>query len=150
MMGKFAARIPTDRRYAPNHMWLRPEGDVLRVGLTAYAVRLLLEIYFLEWNVAEGDPIKQKAEIGAVESAKATAAIYAPASGTVARLNPAALADPGIINRDCYGSGWLMEMAGCDDGTMEPQQYVEFLGQSWEKAQALLKNRRSENRETKP
>jgi len=139
MMGKFAARIPTDRRYAPNHMWVRPEGDVLRFGLTAYAVRLLLEIYFLEWNVAEGDPIKQKSEIGAVESAKATAAIYAPASGTIARLNPAALADPGVINRDCYGKGWLFEMAGSSHDAMEPRQYVEFLGQSWEKAQALLK-----------
>ena len=139
MMGKFTARIPTDRRYAVNHMWLRPEGDVLRCGLTAYAVRLLLEIYFLEWSVAKGDPIKQKAEIGAVESAKATAAIYAPASGTVTRLNPAALADPGVINRDCYGNGWLFEMTGSSDGTMEPQQYVEFLNQSWEKAQALLK-----------
>ena len=139
MMGKFAARVPTDRRYAPNHMWLRPDRDALRFGLTAYAVRLLLEIYFLEWNVAEGDPIKQKSEIGAVESAKATAAIYAPTSGIIKRFNPAALADPGVINSDCYGNGWLFEMAGNDEGTMEPQQYIEFLGRSWEKAQALLK-----------
>ncbi|MCX7824050.1 MAG: glycine cleavage system protein H [Verrucomicrobiae bacterium] len=139
MMGKFAARVPTDRRYLANHMWLRPQGDALRFGLTAYAVRLLLEIYFLEWSVAEGDPVKQKAEIGAVESAKATAAIYAPATGTIARLNPAALADPGVINRDCYGKGWLFEIAGVSDGAMEPRQYIEFLAQSWEKAQALLK-----------
>ena len=130
MMGKFAARVPTDRRYAPNHMWLRPDRDALRFGLTAYAVRLLLEIYFLEWNVAEGDPIKQKSEIGAVESAKATAAIYAPTSGIIKRFNPAALADPGVINSDCYGNGWLFEMAGNDEGTMEHRVSWPKLGES--------------------
>jgi glycine cleavage system H lipoate-binding protein len=51
MMGKFAAKVPTDRLYAKNHMWGERRGDVIRCGFTAYAVRLLQDVYFLDWGV---------------------------------------------------------------------------------------------------
>src|SRR6185503_7842876 len=54
MMGNFAAEFPTDRRYAKNHMWAETRGPVTRFGFTAYAVRLLQDVYFLDWTVDAG------------------------------------------------------------------------------------------------
>ncbi|MCX6909969.1 MAG: glycine cleavage system protein H [Verrucomicrobia bacterium] len=139
MMGNFAARFPADRRYTLNHMWLSAEGDSLRFGLSAYAIRLLREVYFLEWSVDAGATVRQKDEIGAVESSKAVAALYAPANGTITRFNTDALADPSAINKDGYGSGWLFEMTGNANDTMEPEQYLRYLETSWTKAQELLR-----------
>jgi len=139
MMGNYAARFPADRRYTLNHMWLRAEGTAMRFGLSAYAIRLLREIYFLEWSVGSGATVRQKDEIGAVESSKAVAALYAPADGTLTRFNADALADPSAINKDGYGTGWLFEMTGSASDTMEPAQYLRYLETSWTKAQALLK-----------
>ncbi|MBI5819954.1 MAG: glycine cleavage system protein H [Verrucomicrobia bacterium] len=139
MMGNFAARFPTDRRYTLNHMWLRAEGDSLRFGLSAYAIRLLREVYFLEWSVDAGATVRQKDEIGAIESSKAVAAIYAPADGTITRFNAGALADPSAINKDGYDAGWLFEMAAQAGDAMEPAQYLQYLETSWTRAQALLR-----------
>ena len=50
MMGEFEAEFPDDRLYAKNHMWARPLGEsVIQFGFTAYAVRLLQDVYFLDW-----------------------------------------------------------------------------------------------------
>ena len=55
MMGEFEALFPTDRQYAKNHMWAVRQSDPrYRFGFTAYAVRLLQDVYFLEWMVDEG------------------------------------------------------------------------------------------------
>src|SRR6187401_3044981 len=51
MMGQYAARIPTDRIYAENHVWLQPASGMYRVGFTAYSVRLLQDVYFLSWSI---------------------------------------------------------------------------------------------------
>lgn len=139
MMGNFAARFPTDRRYTLNHMWLRAEGNSLRFGLSAYAIRLLREVYFLEWSADAGATVRQKDEIGAIESSKAVAAIYAPADGTITRFNAGALADPSAINKDGYDAGWLFEMVAQAGDAMEPAQYLQYLETSWTRAQALLR-----------
>ncbi len=144
MMGNFAARFPTDRCYTLNHMWLSAEGGVSRFGLSAYAIRLLREIYFLEWAVDAGATVRQKDEIGAVESAKAIAALYAPSDGTITRFNPDALADPSVIHEDGYGAGWLFEMTTKADDVMKPPDYVRYLETSWAKAQALLKKKNAQ------
>ncbi len=145
MMGNFAARFPTDRRYTLNHMWLRAEGTALRFGLSAYALRLLREVYFLEWTVEAGAVVRQKDEIGAVESAKAIAALYAPVDGTIARFNDVTMANPGVINKDGYGEGWLFAMAAQAGDAMDPAAYLRYLETSWTRAQALLKGQASGN-----
>ena len=52
MMGEFAAEFPTDRQYARNHMWALTSEGSIRFGFSAYAVRLLQDVYFLDWNLA--------------------------------------------------------------------------------------------------
>src|SRR5947209_8532867 len=118
MMGKFAARLPTDRQYARNHMWAKADatgtgtgtgaGAGYRVGFSAYAVRLLQDVYFLDWHVAAGAALAERQEIGEIESSKAESALYSPIAGRLREINAAVLKDPSAINVDTYGDGWLL------------------------------------------
>ena len=89
MMGQFEARFPTDRQYARNHMWGSQRDGLVRFGFTAYAVRLMLDVYFLEWHVEAGILLEHRQEIGAIESKKAESSLYAPIAGRLVRFNNA-------------------------------------------------------------
>ena len=54
LMGKFPAVLPGDLLYAPNHMWCRPQDGRLRFGFTSYAIRLMQDVYFLDWSIGAG------------------------------------------------------------------------------------------------
>jgi glycine cleavage system H protein len=138
-MGRFEARFPTDRLYCRNHTWLQTEGAKHRVGLTAYAVRLLHEVYFLSWDFDAPAQVKRGQEIGSIESSKAVSALVAPLDGTILAVNPALLDDPSKINTHSYTEGWLFEMKGDASGAMSPEQYLAFLGEVWPKTQQALK-----------
>src|SRR5688572_1389141 len=94
MMGKFAAEFPTDRMYAKNHMWGETRGDLIRFGFTSYAVRLLQDVYFLDWSVDAGAQLAERQEIGSIESKKAESSLYAPVGGRLVRFNEALLPTP--------------------------------------------------------
>lgn len=138
MMGKFAARLPADRLYSDNHLWLSPEEDGYRVGFTAYSVRLLQDVYFLDWTIDPHTDVAQGKEIGEVESSKALSTLYAPRAGTVLDFNAELLNDPSAINTDGYGQGWLYRFR-THEPLLSPQQYLELLEAGWEKTQNMLK-----------
>jgi glycine cleavage system H protein len=140
MMGEFEAHFPTDRHYAKNHMWgMEEDSGAYRFGFTAYAVRLLQDVYFLEWMVDEGVSLSEKQEIGAIESKKAESALYSPIAGRLTRFNEALLSDPSTINVDKYGEGWLFEIEGDGNGLFTPQEYIEHLDGVWEVTQRTIK-----------
>ena len=97
MMGKFEANFPTDRQYTRNHMWAKSHDRLFRFGFTAYAVRLLLDVYFLEWCVDEGAELAQREQIGEIESKKAESDLYAPIDGRLIRFNLELMDDPSVI-----------------------------------------------------
>jgi glycine cleavage system H protein len=138
-MGKFPAVLPTDRFYCRNHMWCLPIEDRLRFGFTAYAVRLMQDVYFLDWSVEGGDAVALLQTIGHIETSKATSDLFAPMAGTILTFNQALLADPSGINVSNYGDGWLFEMAGNAVGALSPTEYHQFLAANWEKTQAAIK-----------
>ncbi|AMV17555.1 glycine cleavage system protein H [Planctomyces sp. SH-PL14] len=144
MMGKYEARIPLDRRYSENHLWLQPNGDVLRVGFTAYSIRLLQDVYFLDWLVDGGTHVQKKQEIGQVESSKAVSSLYAPAAGVVAAFNDAVLSDPSLINTAGSSDGWLYEFR-TDAEFLSAEQYVALLESKWEDTQRLIKGQINES-----
>src|SRR5215210_6964960 len=112
-MGKFAAVLPADLRYCRNHMWCRPgEDGVHRFGFTAYAVRLMQDVYFLDWTVSPGDSLTILQQIGHIETSKAESDLYAPLAGRVVCFNQDLLKDPSAVNVDKYGAGWLFELGG--------------------------------------
>lgn len=139
MMGEYQASIPSDRNYSPRHMWLRPTvNNALRVGLTAYSVRLLQDVYFLEWTIDPGMQVEDRHEIGEIESSKAVSSLFAPFAGRIIDFNETVLHDPSAINTDNYGAGWLFDME-TDSSLLTPQQYVELLDEGWEKTQRAIK-----------
>jgi glycine cleavage system H protein len=144
MMGNFAAEFPTDRVYARNHMWAQHRGDVFRFGFTAYAVRLLQDVYFLDWTVDAGTALALKQEIGQIESKKAESSLYAPAAGTLVCFNEELLSDPSAINVDKYGGGWLFEMHTAGEGFLTAEQYLEHLAAVWEVTQRTIKGQMNE------
>jgi glycine cleavage system H protein len=145
MMGKYAARLPLDRRYARNHMWCRENGACNRFGFTTYAVRLMQDVYFLDWHVSPGDSLTQLQQIGHIETSKATSDLFAPMAGTLVEFNAELLKDPSGINVDCHGNGWLFELAGDASGLMNSEQYREFLEKSWDNTQRIIKGKINED-----
>lgn len=144
-MGRFEAEFPTDRQYARNHMWAQRRGEVIRFGFTAYAVRLLQDVYFLDWTVEPGAVLQLRQEIGSIESKKAESALFAPIAGTLAALNGQLLDDPSAINVDKYGEGWLLEIRSEGDGLLTPEQYLEHLAAVWPVTQRTIKGQVNES-----
>jgi len=140
MMGEYRAEFPTDREYARNHMWAQSvdEGRY-RFGFASYAVRLLQDVYFLDWDQAAGTMLTERQEIGQIESQKAEASLYAPLGGELFRINEVLLKDPSAINVDNYGTGWLFEIATDGKDLLSPKQYLEHLEAVWEVTQRTIK-----------
>ena len=138
MMGKYEARIPADRLYSRNHLWLKPEGSRYQVGFTAYSVRLLQDVYFLDWGIDPNTAVREKQDIGEIESSKALSTLYAPCDGTVGEFNDLLLDDPSGINTDGYGDGWLFTFE-TDAELLSPEDYRKLLEDSWEDTQRVIK-----------
>ena len=141
MMGKFPALLPGDLLYARNHMWCRVDGEHCRFGFTTYAIRLMQDVYFLEWHLSDGDRVEQLQQIGNIETSKAESALYAPLTGTITDFNKELLKDPSGINVDGYGGGWLFEMDADPAPLLSADEYHQFLEQGWEKTQRYIKGK---------
>ncbi len=143
MMGQFAARIPLDRSYVESHFWFRPEGLYWRVGFTAYSVRLLQDVYFLNWYIDADTPVRKKQEIGEIESSKAVSSLYVPCDGRIVRFNERVASDPTPINTDNYGEGWLYELE-TSAPLLSAADYVAVLEAGWDKTQRMIKGQMNE------
>jgi len=144
-MGEYQAEFPTDRRYAKNHMWAQPgSGSLCRFGFSAYAVRLLQDVYFLDWMLEEGALLTERQEMGQIESQKAEASLYSPIGGELSCINRELLRDPSAINVDKYDAGWLFEITGPGQELLDPQQYLDHLAAVWEVTQNTIKGQMNE------
>lgn len=144
MMGKFAAVLPTDVRYCRNHMWCRPGDGTHRFGFSAYAIRLMQDVYFLDWCVNAGDAVALKQQVGNIETSKAVSDLFAPIGGTMFTFNQEVLKDPSLINVDGYGRGWIFEMTGNAGDTMDAAAYHAYLTANWDQTQRILKGQMGE------
>ncbi len=144
MMGQFAAEFPTDRQYAKNHMWAERRDTVYRFGLSAYAVRLLQDVFFLDWCVDPGTQLKERQQIGSIESKKAESDLYSPVTGAVTQFNKQLLKDPSAINVDKYGLGWLFEIEPTHAPLLSPDEYLAHLESVWEVTQRTIKGQLNE------
>ncbi len=119
---------PTDLRYTNDHEWLRPGGATARVGITQFAVDQLGDITLVDLP-KEGDLLTKGQRFGTIESVKSVSDLYAPVSGTVAKVNAALRDAPETVNSDCYGEGWMIEIAPSDksevDELMSPEAYTQ-------------------------
>ncbi len=121
-------------KYTKEHEWIRVDGDSATVGISTYAQEQLGEIVFVELPDV-GKTLKKGAEVVVIESVKAASEIYAPASGEVTETNGVLDGEPGKVNEDATGEGWLFKMTITDTGDLDDlmdegayQSYVEGLG----------------------
>jgi len=98
--------IPDDLLYTESHEWIKREGENIRVGITDHAQSELTDVVYVELPKLERQATA-KEPIAVVESVKAASDIYAPVKGMVIEVNKALEADPGLINREPYGRGWI-------------------------------------------
>jgi glycine cleavage system H protein len=107
--------VPNGLLYTKTHEWGRREGQDVVVGITAHAQQELRDVVFVELPKI-GKVVKPGEATAVIESVKAAFDIYAPISGTIARVNEAIAKSPQLVNQDCYGAGWLFAIAPSDPG----------------------------------
>ncbi len=111
---KFEFRIPAaDYWFNENDVWVRPLGDVARVGISDYMQQSLTDINFVD-APAMDLAVEQFGELGTLESSKAVFEVVAPVAGTVVAVNPQVISNPALINEDPYGKGWIVEVRLAD------------------------------------
>ncbi len=122
---------PEELIYSETHEWIKIDGKVATVGLTDHAQSELGDIVYLELP-GVGTEVTAGGEFGVVESVKAASDLNAPLSGKVVAVNDAATEDPALVNRDCYGEGWLVKVELKDPSEVEnlktAAEYKEFIG----------------------
>lgn len=125
--------IPADLRYTKEHEWVRLEGDVATVGITAHAADQLGDIVFVELP-AVGTTLTQLATFGVVESVKAVSDLFAPVGGEVLEVNEALASAPEVVNSDPYGAGWLLKVRVADpaeaDALLDPAAYEALVAEA--------------------
>jgi glycine cleavage system H protein len=99
--------LPKELRYSPDHQWVRPEGGLMRVGITDYAQDQLGDIVYLELP-AVGAHIAQGAVFATVESVKSVSDCVLPLAGEVVAVNEPLADDPTPLNLNPYGEGWMI------------------------------------------
>lgn len=114
-----AAASPADRRYLASHEWHKPEGGLVVVGVSQFAVDELTDITFLDIKKKAGAVLKPGESFGEIESVKATSELYIGIAGEVVAVNDAAVKNPAVINQDPYGQGWLIKVRPADAGQVE-------------------------------
>ncbi|MDP3702953.1 MAG: glycine cleavage system protein GcvH [Candidatus Omnitrophota bacterium] len=109
--------FPSELVYTKTHEWVRRESADAVVGITAHAQEELRDIVFVELPKV-GRTVKQSEPVAVIESVKAAFDIYAPISGTIARINDAVVKSPQLVNQECYGAGWLFAITPANTGEL--------------------------------
>ena len=106
---------PSNLRYAPTHEWAKRDGDLVTVGVTAFAIEQLTEPTYLELP-AVGAAVTAGDKFGIIESYKSTSDLYSPVTGVVVERNEALVddgkrkGDPKPVNDDAFGAGWMLKI----------------------------------------
>lgn len=141
-MGLYHAELPLRVRYSDIHFWFEERDHDgawrTRVGLTTYAMRLLDDVFRLEWKIYVGQEVSEAELAGEIESTKASSELYAPMSGKLYDINSDLLREPGRIGVEPYSS-WLLEFEGRPAHSLSAEEYRALLAVGWEETQRLLK-----------
>lgn len=119
--------VPSELKYTENDEWLKVEGKSGTVGITDHAQEQLSDIVFVEIIVGIGDEVKKGDSCATIESVKAAADVYMPASGKVVAVNETLPDSPETVNSDPYGAAWLVKIELTDpsevDGLLDSAAY---------------------------
>ena len=120
---------PADLRYSEEHEWVRMDGDVATIGITAYAQDSLGDIVFVELP-SVGRTLATGEGFGVVESVKAVSDVYTPIPGEIVEVNTGLETAPEQVNNAPYAGGWMIRMRIADtsaiDKLMDAEAYAAF------------------------
>ena len=123
--------LPANLKYSNDHEWLRMDGDVAYVGITAFAANELGDIVFLDITTV-GETLEANEVFGTVEAVKTVSDLMLPVGGEVLEFNEALNDNPGIINNDPYNEGWIVKIKVTNpaeaDALMDAAAYEAFIG----------------------
>lgn len=112
--------VPEELQYTAEHEWTAIEGSTATVGITDHAQNALGDVVYVSIP-APGTKVTAGEPCGEVESTKSVSDLYSPVDGEVTEVNPEIEENPGLINSDPYGAGWLFKVAlSASDGELPP------------------------------
>ena len=123
--------IPSELRYTKDHEWARKSGDLIEVGVTAYAVEQLGDVTLVDLP-AVGAKVGSHQRFGDIESVKTVSELFAPIGGEVAEVNDALRDKPELINDGPYTQGWMVRIRPSSlaefEALMDASAYEKYLG----------------------
>lgn len=122
--------IPAEYKYSSEHEWVSPASDgVVTIGISDHAQAELGDVVYVDLP-SVGDTVAAGDNAAAVESVKAASDVYTPVSGEIVEVNEALDAEPGLVNSDANGAGWIFKVRLSDpselDALMDAAAYEEF------------------------
>jgi glycine cleavage system H protein len=122
--------IPVNLFYTKDHEWLRVEGEYGYIGITDFAQGELGDIVFVEIETL-GETLKKEEIFGTIEAVKTVSDLFMPVGGEILEINPALAATSDVVNKDPYGSGWMIKIRITDpvevESLMSAEQYQGLL-----------------------
>ncbi len=109
---------PEDLRYLDSHEYVRLDGEIATIGISAFAVDQLGDVVFLELPEVN-DTVTRNETFGSIESVKAVEELNSPVTGTVIERNDTLIESPEEIADDPYGEGWLLKVRVNDPGEID-------------------------------
>ena len=105
------SEIPESLHYTEEHEYVKPTEDqgVVTIGITDYAQGELGDVVYVELPDV-GSKFGKMDVFGTIEAVKAVSDLYCPVAGGVVEVNSAIEADPGVVNRDPFGEGWMIKL----------------------------------------
>jgi len=129
MVDKFIFKVATDRLYSTEGIWLKLEGNRIRIGVSDFFQQHNGDVAFAEIK-AVGKEVTAGSEVATIETMKVNVELPSPISGKVVEVNPVLTTAPEAINQDPYGTGWLAvieasEWSAEKTHLLEPQEYFK-------------------------
>ncbi|MDL2297238.1 glycine cleavage system protein GcvH [Bacteroidales bacterium OttesenSCG-928-B11] len=123
--------VPENLKYSSDHEWLRVEGDIAYIGITLYATEQLGDIVFVD-VATEGETLERNEVFGSVEAVKTVSDLFLPVGGEILEFNTALEDNPGLLNSDPYGEGWIIKIKMTDEADMadllDAKGYLAIIG----------------------
>jgi glycine cleavage system H protein len=122
--------LPDDLYYEEHHFWVRDEGDLLVMGMDDFAQQQAKELVYIQLP-DEGKILTSGKKFAKVESGKWLGKVYAPVNGELTGVNEELETNPGLINEDCYGKGWMYKIKPQDKGELDNLIHGQEAVEKW-------------------
>lgn len=128
------SNVPDDLVYTAEHEYVARTDDpsVVKIGITDYAQGELGDVVFVRLP-KPGDLLEAHQAFGEIEAVKAVSELYSPVAGEVVEVNTTLDDDSGIVNRDPYGTGWMVKLKVANAATLKdllsPKAYRSHIGE---------------------